>query len=75
MISEIQKKIKEASSFKSKDPKEIEKFRLKFLGKKGHISYFFSEFKKGDNSLLADLKIITAILQQIAAVRAAISPK
>jgi len=46
MISEIQKKIKEASSFKSKDPKEIEKFRLKFLGKKGHISYFFSEFKK-----------------------------
>ena len=46
MISEIEKKIKEVSSFKSKDPKEIEKFRLKFLGKKGHISYFFSEFKK-----------------------------
>ncbi len=46
MISEIEKRIKEASSFKSKDPKEIEKFRLKFLGKKGHISYFFSEFKK-----------------------------
>ncbi len=46
MISEIEKKIKEVSFFKSKDPKEIEKFRLKFLGKKGHISYFFSEFKK-----------------------------
>ena len=46
MISEIEKRIKEASSFKSKDPKEIEKFRLRFLGKKGHISYFFSEFKK-----------------------------
>jgi len=46
MISEIKKKIKEASLFKSKDPKEIEKFRLNFLGKKGHISYFFSEFKK-----------------------------
>ena len=50
MISEIEKRIKEASSFKSKDPKEIEKFRLKFLGKKGHISYFFSEFKKVKDS-------------------------
>jgi|TARA_B110000438_G_scaffold23289_1_gene21322 phenylalanyl-tRNA synthetase alpha chain len=46
MISQIEKKIKEASAFKAKDLKELEDFRIKFLGKKGHISYFFSEFKK-----------------------------
>ena len=45
MISQIEKKIKEASGFKPKDLKELEDFRIKFLGKKGHISYFFSEFR------------------------------
>ena len=50
MISQIEKKIKEASAFKAKDLKELEDFRIKFLGKKGHISYFFSEFKKVNSS-------------------------
>ena len=50
MISQIEKKIKEASAFKPKDLKELEDFRIKFLGKKGHISYFFSEFKKVNSS-------------------------
>ena len=50
MISQIEKKIKEASGFKPKDLKELEDFRIKFLGKKGHISYFFSEFKKVNSS-------------------------
>ena len=50
MISQIEKKIKEASAFKAKDLKELEDFRIKFLGKKGHIFYFFSEFKKVNSS-------------------------
>tara|TARA_B100001173_G_C16016479_1_gene559944 strand:+ start:458 stop:1477 length:1020 start_codon:yes stop_codon:yes gene_type:complete len=50
MISQIEKKIKEASAFKAKDLKELEDFRIKFLGKKGYISYFFSEFKKVNSS-------------------------
>jgi phenylalanyl-tRNA synthetase alpha chain len=50
MISQIEKKIKEASAFKAKDLKDLEDFRIKFLGKKGHISYFFSEFKKVNSS-------------------------
>ena len=50
MISQIEKKIKQASAFKAKDLKELEDFRIKFLGKKGHISYFFSEFKKVNSS-------------------------
>ena len=37
--------------------------------------FFKAVIKNGDNSLLADLKIITAKLQQIAADIAAISPK
>jgi len=50
MISEIKKKIKVASSFKAKNLKDLENFKIKFLGKKGYISYFFSEFKKVDSS-------------------------
>jgi phenylalanyl-tRNA synthetase alpha chain len=46
MISEIDNKIMEASQFKPKDLKELEKFRIEFLGKKGHVTYFFSQFKK-----------------------------
>ena len=50
MISEIEKKIKEVVAFKPKDQKSLEEFRINFLGKKGHVNYFFSEFKKVDNS-------------------------
>lgn len=46
MIKEIEEKIKKASDFNSKDSNEIEGFRIEFLGKKGHISRYFSEFKK-----------------------------
>ena len=65
MISEIEKKIKEASSFKSKDPKEIEKFRLKFLGKKGHINYYFSKFKKVKDVEKKDYGLAINKLKQI----------
>ena len=37
--------------------------------------FFNAVIKKGEISLLADLKIITAILQHKAAINAAISPK
>ena len=46
MIKEIEEKIKKALEFNSKNSKEIEGFRIEFLGKKGHISRYFSEFKK-----------------------------
>ena len=46
MIAEIQKRIKEASTFITNDPKELEKFRIEYLGKKGHISSYFAQFKK-----------------------------
>ena len=46
MIAEIQKRIKEASGFITNDPKELEKFRIEYLGKKGYISSYFAQFKK-----------------------------
>ena len=50
MIKEIEEKIKIALDFYSNDSNEIEKFRIEFLGKKGYISRFFSEFKKVKDS-------------------------
>ena len=50
MIEEIEGKIKEVLNFSCNSSEEIEKFRIEFLGKKGHISRYFSEFKNVDNS-------------------------
>jgi phenylalanyl-tRNA synthetase alpha chain len=50
MISEIEKKIKEVKSFNPKDFKDLENFRIKYIGKKGFINHFFFEFKKVKSS-------------------------
>ena len=50
MIEKIAHNIKEIESFKSSSKDEIEKFRIKFLGKKGLVNFYFSEFKNVDNS-------------------------
>jgi len=50
MIAEIKKKIKDVSGFSTNDSKELEKFRIEYLGKKGHISTYFAQFKKVQDS-------------------------
>ena len=50
MIEQIARNIKEIESFKSSSVDEIEKFRIKYLGKKGLVNFYFSEFKNVDNS-------------------------
>ena len=50
MIEQILNNIKEIESFNSTNKDEIENFRIKFLGKKGLVSYYFSEFKNIENS-------------------------
>ncbi len=45
MLEEIKGLIKEAEQFSAKNIDEIEKFRIKFLGKKGEITKLFSEFR------------------------------
>ena len=50
MIEEIQKKIRQALIFSAKNNNELEKFRIDFIGKKGFVSHYFSEFKKVEPS-------------------------
>ena len=50
MIEQIAHNIKEIEFFKSSSKDEIEKFRIKYLGKKGIVNFYFSEFKNVDNS-------------------------
>ena len=50
MIEEIEKKIQQALSFSTKNNDELEKFRIDFIGKKGFVSHYFSEFKKVEPS-------------------------
>ena len=50
MIEEIQKKIQQALSFSTNNIDELEKFRIDFIGKKGFVSHYFSEFKKVEPS-------------------------
>ncbi len=46
MIDEIQRYLDEIEAFSNSDPKEIEAFRIKFLGKKGILNRLFAEFKQ-----------------------------
>ena len=50
MIEQIAHNLKEIESFKSSSKDEIENFRIKYLGKKGLVNFYFSEFKNVDNS-------------------------
>jgi phenylalanyl-tRNA synthetase alpha chain len=78
MIEEIEGKIKEVLNFSSNSSEEIEKFRIEFLGKKGHISRYFSEFKNVDNSQkkeygLAINKLKSSTLEKIELLKQTVS--
>ncbi|RCL68388.1 MAG: phenylalanine--tRNA ligase subunit alpha [Cryomorphaceae bacterium] len=78
MIEEIEGKIKEVLNFSSNSSEEIEKFRIEFLGKKGHISKYFSEFKNVDNSQkkeygLAINKLKSSTLEKIELLKQTVS--
>ena len=45
MIDRIKELIGEAESFKANTKEEVEAFRIKYLGRKGLVRDFFSEFK------------------------------
>ena len=61
MIKDIDKYLDEVNAFASKDLKEIEDFRIKFLGKKGILNQLFAEFKQvpGEEKKLYGQKINT----------------
>lgn len=45
MIDQIKKYLEEVKQFNTKSPKEVEEFRIRFLGKKGILNDLFAEFK------------------------------
>ncbi|PKA83048.1 phenylalanyl-tRNA synthetase alpha subunit [Ulvibacter sp. MAR_2010_11] len=49
MIDKIKKHIAEVEAFASNKKEEIESFRIKYLGKKGLLNDFFTEFKNVPN--------------------------
>ena len=49
-MRKYKKKIQQALSFSAKNNDDLEKFRIDFIGKKGFVSHFFSEFKKVEPS-------------------------
>lgn len=49
MIDQIQHYIEEVQNFSAKTPKEVEDFRIKFLGKKGVLNELFAAFKAVPN--------------------------
>ena len=49
MIDQLKKHIEEVEGFSAQDPKEIEEFRIKYLGKKGLLNKYFAEFKQIPN--------------------------
>jgi phenylalanyl-tRNA synthetase alpha chain len=49
MIDKIKQHIAEVEAFKTESAKEIEAFRIKYLGKKGILNDFFASFKEVPN--------------------------
>ena len=49
MLDKIKVYIKEVEAFEAKTEAEIEEFRIKYLGKKGLLNQYFSEFKNVAN--------------------------
>ncbi len=54
MLGKVKNFIDEVASFTADSPEEIEKFRIRFLGKKGILNDLFSEFKNVENHLKKD---------------------
>ena len=45
MIDKIKELIAEADAFKAQSKEEVEAFRIKYLGSKGHLRAFYGELK------------------------------
>ena len=45
MLKKVESLLAEVAAFNSQDPKEIEQFRIRLLGKKGEVTLLFTQFK------------------------------
>ena len=55
MLKTFKSLLKEVEVFSPKSEKEVESFRLKFLGKKGRLNELFNAFKKAPNESKKEL--------------------
>jgi phenylalanyl-tRNA synthetase alpha chain len=62
MIEQIDKYLEEVANFTAKDLKEVDDFRIKFLGKKGILNQLFAHFKNVPNT---DKKIYGQKINQL----------
>ncbi|NNK21669.1 MAG: phenylalanine--tRNA ligase subunit alpha, partial [Flavobacteriaceae bacterium] len=49
MIDQLKEHIKEVKEFTAESTEAVEEFRIRYLGKKGLLNKFFSEFKQVPN--------------------------
>ena len=66
MEERIKKDLKEINDFNSDSKKEIEEFRIKYLGKKGLLNSYFVEFKSLDNDKKKNIGQLLNQLKNIA---------
>lgn len=66
MIDKIQELIAEAEAFKAQTKEEVEAFRIKYLGKKGLLNEYFSEFKNVANDQKKEFGQVINALKKVA---------
>ncbi|MGB3344741.1 MAG: phenylalanine--tRNA ligase subunit alpha [Aequorivita sp.] len=66
MIETIKKHIAEVEAFSSTNKEEIETFRIKYLGKKGLLNDFFTEFKNIPNEQKREFGLVINTLKETA---------
>jgi len=75
MIEKIHKLIEEAEAFSTQSLKELEEFRIKFLGKKGLLNDLFASFKEVPNEQKKDFgqainKLKSAAQEKVSSLKA-----
>lgn len=65
MIERIRQLIEEARQFESDEPAEVESFRIRFLGKKGHVTELFDQFKSVPSQQKKDTGMQLNLLKQL----------
>ncbi|WP_372944527.1 phenylalanine--tRNA ligase subunit alpha [Muriicola sp.] len=80
MIDQLKEHIKEVQEFTAASEEAVEEFRIKYLGKKGVLNHFFSEFKQVPNDqkkefgkTINELKVLAA--EKVSSLKASLEAK
>ena len=64
MLETVKELLQEVNSFNPKSEREVEFFRLKFLGKKGKLNELFADFKSVPNESKKEFGQVINMLKQ-----------